>query len=496
MNINDFTHKDNILNKISKYLNEKELELLDNSINRYGIDFKKICDNLFDGIYVAYKDGTTIYVNPSYLKNLGVKEEDVVGKKVYELEGKIFSGAVSMEVIKKKKRIDNIGILHKNNIPVLITGIPVFDDNGEVLMAVISNRNLTEINSLKDRLQTVENKLLIEKEHVDYLLKNNLYAKPLVYKSAKMKYLLGNISRIAKTDATIFIRGESGTGKELIANEIFQNSQRNDKPYIKVNCAAIPQNLIESELFGYEEGSFTGARKNGKIGIFELANNGTLLLDEIGTLSMENQAKLLRVLQEKEIMRIGGNKVIPLNIRLIAATNIDIEEAIKRGEFREDLFYRLNVIPIYVPALRERAEDIEPLTKFFLDKFNNKYYKNIKLNKSVVKMLEEYKWPGNIRELENIIERMVVTAENDSVSIQTTYNLLNPDREKLGEIREFENITYDLAFESFERKLFINTLSLSSSLRKAAEMLKISPASLSLKCKKYAIKIEEYVNKG
>jgi len=232
----------------------------------------------------------------------------------------------------------------------------------------------------------------------------------IIYKSKKMDEVLKMAIQVAKSDATVLIRGESGVGKELVAEIIHSSSQRKDKPFIKINCAAIPENLLESELFGYKKGAFTGAIIDKK-GKFEEAEGGTIFLDEIGDMPLSLQAKLLRVLQSKEIEPIGG-KPKKVDVRIIAATNKNLEEMVKKGSFREDLFYRLNVVPIVIPPLRERKEDIKPLVEYFLEKFNKKYGKNISISKGAMRMLEIYHWPGNVRELENLIERLVLTSSD------------------------------------------------------------------------------------
>ncbi|NIT13672.1 MAG: AAA family ATPase, partial [Candidatus Dadabacteria bacterium] len=245
---------------------------------------------------------------------------------------------------------------------------------------------------------------------------------------------------VAKTDTTVLIRGETGTGKELIARAIHNLSLRKDRPLIKVNCPAIPSGLIESELFGHEKGAFTTA-VNQKIGKFELADRGTIFLDELGDLPLEAQAKLLRVLQEKEFERVGGTRSIKVDVRIIAATNRSLEEAVSAGTFRSDLFFRLNVFPVNVPPLRERKEDIMLLAKYFIQKYMNKLGKDLKsVSDSTLKGLMEYRWPGNIRELENIIERAVILSTNDKLNIPNdlfrTDNISSDSIQKLDDLEK------------------------------------------------------------
>ncbi|MCC8122250.1 MAG: sigma 54-interacting transcriptional regulator, partial [Oscillospiraceae bacterium] len=232
-----------------------------------------------------------------------------------------------------------------------------------------------------------------------------------VYESEKMREVVAQAIRTARSDATVLIMGETGCGKEILADIIQSSSDRADQPYIKVNCAALPEHLLESELFGYERGAFTGADPRGKAGMFELANGGTILLDEIGEIPLAFQAKLLRALQNRQIIRVGGTKTVHLDVRIIASTNRDLKEMMQQSTFREDLYYRLNVLPLYIPPLRDRPEDIEVLVRHYLKRFNQKYKKSIMIDPLVYFKLRRYSWPGNIRELENILERWSVVFE-------------------------------------------------------------------------------------
>ena len=231
----------------------------------------------------------------------------------------------------------------------------------------------------------------------------------IIGKSKGLMEVLNTVARIARTNASVLITGESGTGKEVLANFVHQNSLRRDKPFIPINCAAIPAELMEAEFFGYEKGAFTGANREGKAGLFEMADNGTIFLDELGEMPLSLQSKLLRVLESGEVKRIGSSKTIKTNVRIIAATNRNLNKMVEENTFREDLYYRLNVIPIKIPPLRERPEDIEALSEHFLREYNRKYGRNITLSNDVMKKFKKYPWPGNIRELRNEIERYVIT---------------------------------------------------------------------------------------
>lgn len=469
---------------------------LDNLINE-NMDYKLICDYLHDGIYVTDGQGTTIYVNDSYVNNLGVEKKDIIGKTISELEGTLYEGAVSLKVIEQRKRVDSIGRLFNKNVPVLVTGVPIFDIKGNVKMVVVSNRNITELNELKAKLVNLQASYEKNQKNLAYLINQDIKQKQVIYKSNCIKTIMDTIELVAKTDVTILISGETGTGKELFANAVYEQSNRTKNPFIKINCATIPQHLLESELFGYEPGTFTGALTKGKTGIFELANNGTLLLDEIGEIPLDMQAKLLRVLQEKEIRKIGGNKPIPVDVRLIAATNKNLLDEVNNGNFREDLYYRLNVVPLYIPPLRSRPEDIAPFVNHFLSIYNKKYGKYLEANNTFFEALKTYSWPGNVRELENFIERLVVTSKSKTLDMDIVNLLINIENfVDYSKENQLINVNYHEAFINFEKELFINTLMNNTSLRKSAAVLGISPGSLSTKCKKYNIDLKKTIGKS
>ena len=337
-------------------------------------------------------------------------------------------------------------------------------------------KTLEEVRQLKNRL---EQENLYLKEEIQ--LKNDF--EHIVFRSEKVAKLLKEVEQVAPVDATVLILGETGTGKELIARSVHNLSKRKDHPLVKINCAALPKELIESELFGHEKGTFTGATHQ-KIGKFELAQNGTIFLDEIAELPIELQAKLLRVLQEGELQRLGGNKTIKLNVRIIAATNKDLRKAIDSGTFREDLFYRLNVFPIQIPPLRERKDDIEPLFLFFADKFSRQFNKKVEhIPSSTLSLLQAYDWPGNVRELETMIERAVILSQNGHLSVASLFG-----------VEEMENneINKELtALKAIEKQHILKILKACNGKINgpggAAQMLELPPSTLRDKMKKLGI---------
>ncbi|MFI5305640.1 MAG: nif-specific transcriptional activator NifA [Nitrospiria bacterium] len=334
-----------------------------------------------------------------------------------------------------------------------------------------------------NQLITIEKDKLIEQNHqLRDELKNKYGLKNIVGQSQKMIEVYEAVERVSKSKATVLLRGESGTGKELIAKAIHFASPRAEKPFLKINCGAIPENLLESELFGHEKGSFTGAVELRK-GRFELANEGTLFLDEIGEMPLSLQVKILRVLQEMKFERLGGSKTISVDVRLVAATHQDLENKITVGKFREDLYYRLNVIPIFLPPLRERKEDIPMLVAFFLKKFNEENGSLIQIDKGAMALLTEYTWPGNVREIENTIERMVVMAETNSIGADYMMKVLSGN---FSETRAKEDLSFTV--ESVERTKIIQALEKSGGIQaKAARILGITPRQIGYKIKKYNI---------
>ncbi len=341
---------------------------------------------------------------------------------------------------------------------------------------------LESINREQERLK--EENLRLRKElNKKYSFSN------IIGNSRKMQEVFYLITQVAKSNANVLLLGESGTGKELATNAIHYNSLRSTKPFIKVNCAALPENLVEAELFGYEKGAFTGANRE-KAGKFEIAHGGTIFLDEIGSLALESQGKLLRVLQERELERLGGNQVIHVNIRLIAATNKDLARSVEQGTFREDLFYRLNVYPIYMPALREREADILLLADYFLEKYAEEYGKNIKrISTPAIEALTQYHWPGNVRELENCMERAVLLCDDQIIH---SYHL-PPTLQTAQETGTQQTQSLTEAVERYERELLIDALKSSrGNMRQAAMALKTTERIFGYKVKKYGIESKRY----
>jgi PAS domain S-box-containing protein len=458
-------------------------------------DIRNVGDHINDGIYISDGNEKTIYINKSYTRMTGIKPEEVVGQYVSDLMKKgMFPYAVTPEVIKLKKQINIVGVGARNGTKMLISGEPVLDEAGEVKMVVVTTREITELLTMQSELEASQRKIKAAEEgknksqlEIEHLRKLHLNSN-LIGKSIAIQDVIKLVDQIAELDVTVLITGETGSGKEVVANEIYVNSSRKNGPFIKVNCAAIPANLLEAELFGYDKGAFTGAISTGKIGLFEIADKGTLMLDEIGDMPMELQSKLLRVIQHKEITRIGGRKPIKLDTRIISATNCDLLDMVKQGKFREDLFYRLNVFPIFIPPLRSRLEDIHVLAEHFLEICNSMYGKHIKLELPIIELLKQYSWPGNIRELQNIIERLVIiSTPTATISIEQVGNLLNID--PYNKVLLNKQMGLKEIVEDIEKRTIEKALSLCGSTRKAAKVLGIDQSTIVKKAKKLGIKI-------
>ena len=409
-------------------------QIFDDDINLKGLlDIINPKNNLVlaDDMMLSDADGTILRVSENYEKNFGFTHNSIVGKSAFDLEADgTFSPCITAEVIRKKEKItatQTINHTHKN---VMTVGIPLFDNDGVLKYAVCFNTvSMEQINAIHQNYRHLQDSLQQYSQEIAEL-RLRATATNLVVKSPAMQRLWTLIQNTANTKANILITGETGVGKSAVAKAIHAMSNRANGPFIEVNCAVLHENLIESELFGYEKGAFTGAASGGKIGKIELANHGTLFLDEIGELPPHIQSKLLQLIQEKTIERLSGTRRIELDFRLIVATNRNLEEEVQRGLFRSDLFYRLNVIRVHIPPLRQRPEDILPLAYQFLERFCREYGKQLTLSPRFVSFLEQFGWPGNVRQLENLMERLVITSQDpilDTTALPLDYGADAPE---------------------------------------------------------------------
>ncbi|ADD03040.1 PAS modulated sigma54 specific transcriptional regulator, Fis family [Thermoanaerobacter italicus Ab9] len=453
-------------NELGKEKEEKTTyELLKNT----SIAYEKIFNSIGSGLIVTDENGAIMIFNKAAESITGINMDQAIGKKIQE----VVQDIKIADVLKTGKEEMNKKLKIGTN--VVLTNITPICTDQKIEGAVIVFYDFPQIEYLENELK--RNRKL--DKAFDIIIGN----------SGKLKDALTIASKAAETDSTVLIRGESGTGKELVANAIHYASKRKDKPFIRVNCAAIPVTLLESELFGHERGAFTGAVTQ-KIGKFELADGGTIFLDEIGDIPPEIQIKLLRVIQEKEFERVGGIKTIKVDVRIIAATNKDLEKAIKEGTFREDLYYRLNVIPVILPPLRERRGDIPLLVEHFIEKLNKKLNKNVKkVTKKAMQALIYYDWPGNIRELENIIERCITLSDNDYIDYKDLPHYIrnesavisDDDIIYLGENNEL------LTMEEYERKIIKAALQRYKSFNKAGKVLGLTHKTIAAKARKFGL---------
>lgn len=459
-----------------------------------GIDFKIVVDSLDDSIFITDKDGLILYVNPAYQNNTGIKYDEVVGRTVQDIikEGKLFKGGATLDVLKNKKRAFRLATTYKTNAPKVgyTVGVPIFDENGELQQVVVSSRPIQTLRELRKDFQRFLDEATALKESQDNVqmyesADDPILSESLIGSSESLHNVWEMIQKVAPTDASVMINGESGVGKEIVADEIYKMGPRKDKPFVKVNCASIPVNLLESELFGYEKGAFTGASTAGKKGLFEMANNGTLLLDEIGDMPLDLQVKLLRAIQSKEITRVGGTKPIPLDIRFISSTNSDLKQKIAEGTFRRDLFYRLSVIPIHIPPLRDRTEDLEELCNHFIKVYGEHHGRTIHLTQDHINLMKRYSWPGNIRELENVIEYLTICSSGTgSINTDMLENLLNITEDVES---NFNEVPLAESMEQHEIARIENALANSRNLREAGKILGVNASTVSRKIKQYGI---------
>ncbi len=446
------------------------------------MDLQDVFEYAFDEIFVTDEKGIVVRVNSTCERHYQLAAKELVGKHVKELQKDgIFYPSATLEVIEKKRPIELVQTT-KSGEYLHVRTRPVFDDEGNLRRVISYSRDLTELYQLRQKVEEMDNQLKTYKKE----LRETYEHEGLIFKSIAMQKIVETIKKVSVVDSTVLVLGETGVGKSRLVRHLHEVSNRKNESFYEINCAALPTNLIESELFGYSGGSFTGANREGKKGLLESAHKGTLFLDEIGEMPLEIQAKLLQVLQEKTFRPIGGRELKKVDVRIVAATNRDLSMMVKQGTFRKDLYYRLNVIPILIPPLRERTEDILPLIYHYLQHFNGKYGRNVKLAPSTLQMFVGYPWEGNNREIENVIERIVITAD-DIVTIEDL-----PIAMQESTVEQSGQSLYKM-LEEVERNIILKAYKTYGSSYKVAEFLKISQSAATRKIKKL---IEEEENIG
>lgn len=451
---------------------EKEMEQKIQEANR---ELDDVVETSADGIVTVDGDGRILRINKAYEEIVGINAASFIGKPVVSIkEAGYLEDLVSLHVLKDLKA--KTLYLDVNGKEVLLTGRPVFNHDGKLIRIIANIRDMSELNKLKEKLKDMDSLTDRYREELKKLQETELYVN-YVAKSAVMREVQELVYKAARVNSNVLICGESGTGKEFTAKLIHKHSERSEAPFLAINCSVLPPALVESELFGYEGGSFTGADRKGKIGLLEAANQGTIFLDEIAEMPLEIQVKILRALEEGKIRRVGGNREIPVDIRWIFATNKNLRNMVSSGTFREDLYYRLNVIEINLPPLRERKEDIPLLANHFLQ-----YFKSTKkLPEKTMEKLVNYSWPGNIRELRNAIERLVVLDNNLELE-QRLADYAAPAG--TAEFNDLQEKTLQEIVDQFERKVVNEAYQKYGSTRKAAAKLGVSQPTVVRKLNK------------
>ncbi|MCY6371926.1 sigma 54-interacting transcriptional regulator [Clostridium ganghwense] len=455
------------------------------------LQLDSIIESSYDGIYITDGKANTLRINKSYEEITGLKREDMLGKNMKDLEKKGYiSKSATLLVLERGKSV-TIQQKYKSGRKVMISSNPIFNKKGEISLVVTNVRDVTALIELEEQLE--KNKELTEKYYyeLEQMRVKLLNTADIVAEDHHMLETIKLANRVSKVDTTVLILGETGVGKEEISKYIHKNSNRKNKQFLEINCGAIPHTLIEAELFGYEKGAFTGANKDGKMGLFEVADGGTLFLDEIGELPLDMQVKLLRVLQKNEITRIGGVKPIKIDVRILAATNRNLEEMVREKTFREDLYYRLNVVPIVIPPLRERKQDIMPLIKYFLSQFNKKYGLNDYFDSNVLKCFYEYNWPGNVRELKNIVERLVIISDKEKITLQDLPSKYLSSYSGVEISSQDDIIPLKEGVERLEQRLIKKSFDKYGNVRDAAKALCIDPSTFVRKRKRYSEKYKQ-----
>jgi len=489
-NINPIINNGKVYGVVSVFQDISEIEKISKELDIFKnikgwLD--TIIDSSYDGLWICDKEGKVIRINKASERINGVKAQDVIGKYMDELIANgFFDKSVTLEVLKRRTAVTMIQEI-KGRKRILVTGNPIFDEKNEITFVVTNDRDISELDNLRSQLLETQALARGYISKLSELEMTGINLSNIVFRSNEMERILKMALRAAEVDSTVLLLGESGVGKGMIAKLIHKHSDRNQGPFVRVDCAGIPESLIETELFGYEKGAFTGARTEGKTGFFELANKGTLFLDEIGEIPATSQSKLLRFLEDHELIRVGGTEPREIDVRVIAASNRNIEEMVTSNSFRKDLYYRLNVVPIRIAPLRERRDDILPLLFHFLEKFNKTHRKKKILSPEAIETVCKYDFPGNTRELANIVESLAVVTEKERIEDRDLPNVI------LGYVNQempfpfvFDGIPLKDALGKCEGLIIERAMKKYGSQREAAMALKVNQATISRKIKKFS----------
>lgn len=448
-----------------------------------------IIDSSSDGLWICDSAATVIRINPASERINNIQAADVVGRNMRDLvNARVFDRSATLEVLRTGARVNLLQ--QREGRKLITTGTPVFDTNSRITRVVVSERDITEIDTLQRELEDQEAiKDQFRNQMLEMQQEQQLENQQIVARSPSMLKALRQALKVSKVESTVLILGASGVGKGLFADLIHKNSERFDKPLIKINCGAIPESLIESELFGYDKGAFTGAQTSGKAGYFELADGGILFLDEIAELPLPSQVKLLRFMEDGTIMRLGSTRSREVKVRILAATHRNLEQMVEEGKFRLDLYYRLKVIPIHVPALKERKECLLPLILHYIDWYAKKHKTRKRLSRAACDTLLAYGFPGNVRELMNLCERLVVMTETELISLQDLPSDVakGDTSEGVVPVQWPESITLPQVVESTERALLAHALKLHANQGDMAAALGVSQPTIARKLKRYGL---------
>ncbi len=466
--------------------------------------YQKILEASHDEICVSDDKGIIIYCNKAFEENYGLKKEDILGKNVSFLEDSGYSTKSPIPIVLKTKTKFSLEQDTQTGKKLIITATPIFDENGHLEFTVENCRDITELNNIKNKLEDTKKQVKKYKSEVETLYRTALRIEDTVIMDGiVMRPIINTVNHVSKTDVSVLLLGESGTGKSSLARYIHHNSNRSNGPFITINCATISPQLLESELFGYTSGAFTGASTKGKVGLVELANGGTLFLDEIGDIPQNLQAKFLQLIQDRTFTPVGSLKNKKVDIRIISATNVDLVSKVKEKKFREDLYYRLNVIEIKLPPLRERRDNLVEIIKYYFNRYSSDFNLNKTISKEAMDAIANYRFPGNIRELQNIIQKILLTCTDNHITIDDLPNILtknihitnNGNKAHISQINKviisdskstnYKNKNFDTLIKEYEKNIILDAYEKFGSSYKVAKHLEISQSKANRLIRKY-----------
>ncbi|MFQ4258932.1 UNVERIFIED_CONTAM: AAA family ATPase [Clostridioides difficile] len=466
--------------------------------------YQKILEASHDEICVSDDKGIIIYCNKAFEENYGLKKEDILGKNVSFLEDSGYSTKSPIPIVLKTKTKFSLEQDTQTGKKLIITATPIFDENGNLEFTVENCRDITELNNIKNKLEDIKKQVKKYKSEVETLYRTALRIEDTVIMDGiVMRPIINTVNHVSKTDVSVLLLGESGTGKSSLARYIHHNSNRSNGPFITINCATISPQLLESELFGYTSGAFTGASTKGKVGLVELANGGTLFLDEIGDIPQNLQAKFLQLIQDRTFTPVGSLKNKKVDIRIISATNVDLVSKVKEKKFREDLYYRLNVIEIKLPPLRERRDNLVEIIKYYFNRYSSDFNLNKTISKEAMDAIANYRFPGNIRELQNIIQKILLTCTDNHITIDDLPNILtknihitnNGNKTHISQINKviisdskstnYKNKNFDTLIKEYEKNIILDAYEKFGSSYKVAKHLEISQSKANRLIRKY-----------